>query len=190
MSNSIGPQTGICVGKLTAAALILLLLVGCSAGAPRPAPLKSIAAVVAPAPRPKPAPAAEKVPATVGKLPTPGSDPARDQAVTVLMYHHVMPKPDNTIAITPAAFESQMKYLSTKGFHPISMAAMDAFVLRGERLPTKPILITFDDGRVDAFTYAVPILRKYGFTATFFVIGDWVTSHDATCIHLAQINNT
>jgi peptidoglycan/xylan/chitin deacetylase (PgdA/CDA1 family) len=42
-------------------------------------------------------------------------------------------------------------------------------------LPSKPVLITFDDGRHNQLDYAVPILKKYGFSATFFVCKKWVT---------------
>ncbi|HEX3011777.1 MAG TPA: polysaccharide deacetylase family protein, partial [Syntrophomonadaceae bacterium] len=41
---------------------------------------------------------------------------------------------------------------------------------KGEKLPAKPIVITFDDGYQDNYTYAWPILRKYRFTATVFVV--------------------
>lgn len=185
---------------LAGAALAALLVLGIAAGLllrgsrpnPPSAPPRPVGTTVATG-TPKPArkasnPADRMVPASsIGRLPAPVAEPARDQAVAVLMYHHVMPKPDNSIAISPAAFDAQMKYLKDKGFHPVSMTAMDAFVMTGKRLPPKPVLITFDDDRQDQIAYAVPVLRKYGFTATFFVIGNWVTSHDATCMHLSQL---
>lgn len=108
-------------------------------------------------------------------------------AVTVLMYHHVMPVPNNNIAISPELFDRQMRYLRDNGFHPITMAQMQAFVLHGRVLPSRPVLITFDDGRLNQLTYAVPILRSYGFPATFFIVGDWAMSPDRSLMHPAQL---
>jgi peptidoglycan/xylan/chitin deacetylase (PgdA/CDA1 family) len=125
--------------------------------------------------------------ARVSIVPVAVATVATDQVVPALMYHHVMPKPNNSIAISPATFDQQMKYLSDHGFHSVSMAQFKDFVLTGKRLPSKPVLITFDDGRLNQLTYAVPILRKYGFTATFFVIERWATSHEADLLHLGDL---
>jgi len=134
------------------------------------------------------------VPRTAGPprlaLPATGlplSHPATDQAVPVLMYHHIMPVPDNTIAISPAQFDEQMSYLHDNGWHPISLAQMQSFVLKGTRLPTKPVLITFDDGRMNQLTYGVPILQKYGFTATFFIVKKWADSADPSFMHVPEL---
>jgi peptidoglycan/xylan/chitin deacetylase (PgdA/CDA1 family) len=118
---------------------------------------------------------------------TPVADPAMDQAVPVLMYHHIMPNPSNSIAITPEAFDVQMGWLKDHGFHPISIAQMDDFIHTGKRLPENPVLITFDDGRMNQITYGVPILKKYGFTATFFVVKKWVVTTSPSFFHAADI---
>jgi peptidoglycan/xylan/chitin deacetylase (PgdA/CDA1 family) len=133
------------------------------------------------------APAKSSADATANAAPVPVADPATDQAVTVLMYHHVMPVPSNSIAITPSTFDSQMKYLQDHGFHPVSITQMDDFVNTGKRLPEKPVLITFDDGRTNQLTYAVPILKKYGFTATFFVVKKWVVTTSQFFMHDAEL---
>jgi peptidoglycan/xylan/chitin deacetylase (PgdA/CDA1 family) len=113
--------------------------------------------------------------------------PALNQAVPVLMYHHILPVPSNMIAISPSTFDAQMRYLHDNGYHAISMQQMQDFVLTGKRLPDKPVLITFDDGRMNQLTYGVPILKKYGFTATFFVVKKWVASSSSSFMHAAQI---
>ena len=87
----------------------------------------------------------------------------------VLNYHTI----DNTfisLAVRPDDFEAQMKYLSENGYHTISPDELyDSLAGTGE-LPENPVLITFDDGYVDNYTNAYPILKKYGFKATIFVI--------------------
>ncbi len=125
-----------------------------------------------------------------GKARTPTaltSIPTTGQTVPVLMYHHIMPVPNNRIAISPAEFDAQMRYLQQNGWHAISMAQMRAFVLTGKALPSRSVLITFDDGRLNQYTYAVPILRQYGFTATFFVVEKWVDSIDPSFMHVGEL---
>ena len=134
---------------------------------------------------------AEPASASASTLPTPVevADPALDQAVPVLMYHHILPVPSNFIAISPSTFDSQMKYLHDHGFHPVSIAELQDFVLTGKRLPSKPVLITFDDGRMNQLTYGVPILKKYGFTATFFVVRKWIVSSSKYFMHEPELKD-
>jgi len=103
------------------------------------------------------------------------------------MYHHILPVPSNFIAISPATFDTQMKYMHDNGWHSISIAQLQAFVETGKRLPSKPVLITFDDGRMNQITYGVPILKKYGFTATFFVVQKWINSRSSYFMHEPQL---
>ena len=124
-----------------------------------------------------------------GTAPVEVADPAYDQAVPVLMYHHIMPVPSNFIAISPAMLDAQMKYLHDHGWHPVSMAQLQDFVLTGKRLPSKPVLITFDDGRMNQLTYGVPILKKYGFTATFFVVKKWIVTTSPYFMHEPQLKS-
>lgn len=84
-------------------------------------------------------------------------------------YHHVDPKLNNKIAITPATFEAQLKVLKDEGFHPITARQLAEHHAKGTPLPDKPVMITFDDGWKNQYEYAAPLLRKYGFVATFFI---------------------
>ena len=94
--------------------------------------------------------------------------------VPVLMYHRVADVPRNRLAVPPAMFAAQMAYLKEHGYHTISLAALNAYYLVHAPLPARPIVITFDDGFVDNYTTALPILRQHGFTACVCVISDWV----------------
>jgi peptidoglycan/xylan/chitin deacetylase (PgdA/CDA1 family) len=94
-------------------------------------------------------------------------------AVPVLTYHGINPRVDSPYTITPRAFAEQMAMLRQAGFHTISAEQFARFPGGSAKdLPSRPILITFDDGRLDSYRYADPILRRNGFRATMFVITD------------------
>jgi hypothetical protein len=93
--------------------------------------------------------------------------------VPVLVYHgiDVVPRPDDPYSIAQAEFARQMAMLAKDGFHAISIAQYARFAA-GEAagLPDRPILITFDDGRLDSYVGADAILERYGMRASMFVI--------------------
>ena len=91
----------------------------------------------------------------------------------MLVYHGINDSGKN-YAVTPQSFAAQMLALKTAGFHAITLAQYAAWV-HGDRrgLPSKPILLTFDDGRRDAYRAANNLLAKYGFHATMFTFAAW-----------------
>ncbi|MBQ7453446.1 MAG: polysaccharide deacetylase family protein [Selenomonadaceae bacterium] len=89
--------------------------------------------------------------------------------ILVLNYHQVDNK-SSYLSIPLNEFETQMKFLVDSGCITITPDELYAG-LRGEiELPPKPVLITFDDGYLDNYTNAFPILKKYGLHATIFII--------------------
>jgi len=91
------------------------------------------------------------------------------------MYHYLSTPPPGSDAIRmdlsvgPEQFETHLAYLRQAGYETISMSQL-AFALSGHtELPPNPIIITFDDGYRDNYENAFPLLRKYGYTSTFFV---------------------
>lgn len=89
--------------------------------------------------------------------------------VPTFVYHYVTPNPNNDLSITPALFEAQLAKLKQLGYTPIT-AAQYADALVGEyTLPDKPVMLTFDDGWKSQYQYVAPILKRHGFSATFFV---------------------
>ena len=97
--------------------------------------------------------------------------------VPVLEYHGVS-GPPNSLAIPRKLFVQQMTALKAGGFHPITMAQYVAFT-RGDYqgLPSRPILLTFDDGRLDAYRSAYSVIKHDGFHAVDIVVPGWVTSN-------------
>ncbi len=93
--------------------------------------------------------------------------------VPVLVYHGIdaAPRPGDRYSITAAEFARQIAMLAADGFNAISIAQYARFAggdVTG--LPDRPILITFDDGRLDSWQGADATLGRYGMRATMFVI--------------------
>ena len=93
------------------------------------------------------------------------------RAVPVLMYHHVSPSP-GMITVTVEHFEDQLRWLSSHGYRSLSSGEF-AGHLAGQPVPKKSVLITFDDGYLDNWVYAYPLLKKYGFSAMLFLVTSW-----------------
>ena len=100
--------------------------------------------------------------------------PAIKGAVPVLAYHGVNEDGDH-YSVTPRQFAEQMAMLDRAGFETISIAEYVRF-LGGVtvNLPRRPLLITFDDGRLDSYRGADKILAEHGFRATMFAIAGFV----------------
>lgn len=95
--------------------------------------------------------------------------------VPILTYHYVAnnPNPKDTardaLSVSPDKFESQMEYLSKNGFTPISLDTLFAIFSKKAAAPSKPIVLTFDDGYDNFYTIAFPILRRFNFHAVSFI---------------------
>jgi len=98
--------------------------------------------------------------------------------IVILMYHMIAKtnkKIEKRYALSPDRFRRQLRYLKYKGYTPISLDDLhEYFVRRAISLPQKPVIITFDDGYMDNYENAFPILKEYGFPATVFIISGFV----------------
>jgi len=96
--------------------------------------------------------------------------------VPILCYHQIRDwKPtDSKVSreyiVPPAAFAAQMRMLADSGYHTISPDQLYAYLISGARLPSKPILLSFDDTDLDQYTVAYPEMKKYGFRGMFFIM--------------------
>jgi peptidoglycan/xylan/chitin deacetylase (PgdA/CDA1 family) len=89
------------------------------------------------------------------------------------MYHRVVaqrPSPSLHWTIGADDFRRQMALIDRWGFTPITFRDYRCFLDGLLDLPRKPIVITFDDGYLDTFQVAYPILREFGFKAVVFVL--------------------
>jgi biofilm PGA synthesis lipoprotein PgaB len=94
----------------------------------------------------------------------------------VLTYHAVPlnPSPQDAFSIPQKLFVEQMEYLRTHGYHPISLDDLMKAHEGKQALPTKPVLITFDDAYVSYCEFVVPILEKYGYPSVLAVVGSFI----------------
>ena len=100
---------------------------------------------------------------------------ARKQ-VPILCYHQIRdwrPRDSKTAKdyIVPiASFKEKIKMLADSGYHTILPNQLYDYLTTGAALPSKPIMLTFDDTDLDQFTVANPELKKYGFKAVYFIM--------------------
>jgi len=94
------------------------------------------------------------------------------RALPILMYHHVSPNP-GLVTVSPPTFRKQMAWLREHGWWTVGCDEVSAF-LDGEPLPGKSVLITFDDGYLDNWVHAHPVLKEFGLSAAIFLITGWI----------------
>ena len=120
-----------------------------------------------------PAPDPSSIPAN--KIADAATILARPQ-VPILCYHQIRdwrPRDSKSMKdyiIPTAAFREQMQMLADSGYHTILPDQLYAYLTTGAPLPAKPIMLTFDDGDLDQYETAVPILEKHGFKGAFFIM--------------------
>lgn len=99
----------------------------------------------------------------------------------ILMYHRVAPSGSKALSdwrVTPEAFENQLRYMQKAGFHSISLKDWRAWIDHKAPLPRGAVLITFDDGYRDFLEYAWPLLQKYGFSATVYLVSSQIGGYN------------
>ena len=94
-----------------------------------------------------------------------------------LNYHQINDHDENALTIHTDQFEAETKYLADNGYHTITPAELIAAWDEGTELPEKPVIITFDDGYVDNYRNAYPILQKYGLKGTIFIVSDYIGTY-------------
>jgi tetratricopeptide (TPR) repeat protein len=96
------------------------------------------------------------------------TSPGRGAYVPVLLYHGIGDHPRSP-NLPAALFDSQMRALQEAGFTAITVSELGGMREGRVAFPERPILVTFDDARLDSFERADPILARYGMKATMFV---------------------
>jgi peptidoglycan/xylan/chitin deacetylase (PgdA/CDA1 family) len=92
----------------------------------------------------------------------------------ILAYHSVSDEPGSDIeTVRPVDFECQMSWLAARGFEAVTVSDLIAVITRPS--PRRRVVaITFDDGYRDNLVTALPILRRHGFRATFYISSAYI----------------
>jgi peptidoglycan/xylan/chitin deacetylase (PgdA/CDA1 family) len=124
-------------------------------------------------------PAAEPAPAVVnlnGIEPASAAVVLARKEVPILCYHQIREwrstdsKTAQNYIVPPETFREQMQLLADSGYHTILPDQLYAYLNTGAQLPSKPIMLTFDDTDLEQFTVAKPTMDKLGFKGVFFVM--------------------
>ena len=92
--------------------------------------------------------------------------------VPVLYYHSVETNSNNEVTITPEILEKQLNYINDNGYVTITIKELYDHLKNNQLIPEKSIVITFDDGYMNNYTEAFPILKKLNMKATIFCVGN------------------
>ena len=99
--------------------------------------------------------------------------------IPVLMYHNLTASTTtrDPLAIPQKTFSAHMSYLAKNGYNTISMDQLNSHIRNKASLPSKPVVITFDDGYVSNYTLAYPILKANKQKATVFMIAAYIDTN-------------
>ncbi len=112
-----------------------------------------------------------------------GADSKTPAGIPTLLYHGIgkaaefADQADAAYAISIQDFAKQMALLRHAGYHTVTLAQFAAYIAgKPERLPSRPLLITFDDGWASSWVGGDSALKREGFTATIFIDAGRVNS--------------
>lgn len=115
-----------------------------------------------------------------GSLPATNTENGID--VPIIMYHSVLKsaKKQTKYIVTPAQLESDMLWLKSNGYTTVFIGDLIDYVYNGTPLPSKPVVLTFDDGYYNNLTYLYPLLKKHSMKAVISVIGIYSEEYSRT----------
>ena len=103
----------------------------------------------------------------------------KERKIAIFAYHKIVTQEiknkyykDNKWVDTVERFEEQMKYLYENNYKTIPMSEFENWRNTDKKYPIKTVMITIDDGDLGIYYEILPILKKYNFKATMFIIGD------------------
>lgn len=188
--------------------VILLVLVACQPLAPvgityllnngnpasaTPAPIPPLTPTATPLPRlPRFTPTPRPLPLWT-ETPSPSPTPAwtlqgpGEVTVPILLYHHIESSDfPSRYRVPPEKFEQQLQLLREWGYTTITTELLVQAITTGAELPPRPIIITFDDGDVDVYENAFPLMEKYGFKGVFYLVGHYIGQPDYITVEQVQ----
>jgi peptidoglycan/xylan/chitin deacetylase (PgdA/CDA1 family) len=102
-------------------------------------------------------------------------------SLPILMYHYIRPAPSTytdylgyRLTVTPADFSAQLDWLAANEYHPVDFNDLRAYFAGAMPLPSKPVVITLDDGYADLYATAYPIIQSHLFKAVAYIVTSFV----------------
>lgn len=93
-----------------------------------------------------------------------------NRGVPVLYYHSIDDSEKNEVTLSRAKLKEQLEYIKNSGYFTLTMSELNDYIKNNKEIPEKSIVITFDDGYMDNYVNAFPILKELDMKATIFVI--------------------
>ena len=117
--------------------------------------------------------------------------PSKPLDLAILIYHSIADNSENHIwshlSLEVEEFERQLRYLRQKGFTSVSLYDIYEYLNGDGKLPPKPVALTFDDGFLDNWVFAYPLLKKYGMKGTVFVATDFIDPREICRPNLEEV---
>ena len=103
-----------------------------------------------------------------------GAKPFTRFVIPIVGFHEVEPYIQNPIELPTGCFDALCATLKNYGYQTITFQDLLDYLDYGKALPEKPVILSSDDGYQDIYTYAFPILKKYGYKMTVFLITNYI----------------
>lgn len=100
----------------------------------------------------------------------------------IVMYHSILEdkgRAGDYIALKDQ-FISDLDYLLGQGYTPVTVQALIDYVYEDAPLPEKPVMLTFDDGFYNNYTYVYPEILKRGVPVVISVVGSYTETYTKT----------
>jgi len=120
-----------------------------------------------------------------------GVKPFTSNLIPIIAIHGVDIEPHGPIELSAGYFEALCSTLKTHGYTTITFSDLLGYLYNGKSLPEKPVIISSDDGYQNTYLYAFPILKKYNFKMTEFLVTGLIgNSDDDRKMNEFDFNNT
>ncbi|OGX24947.1 MAG: hypothetical protein A2787_01165 [Omnitrophica WOR_2 bacterium RIFCSPHIGHO2_01_FULL_48_9] len=98
--------------------------------------------------------------------------------VPIVMYHSIQDTAQlqlqNAVTTSPKFFRYHLDFLKKNKYNVITVDELVSGIQAGKHFPRRTVVITFDDGFLDNYTQAFPILKEYRYPAAMFVIAKYI----------------
>jgi peptidoglycan/xylan/chitin deacetylase (PgdA/CDA1 family) len=99
-----------------------------------------------------------------------------NRGVPVICYHSIGKDPTgkSPIIISTEKFRQHLQTIKDDGYTTLTMAELNDYLFKDKPIPEKSVVLTFDDGYIDNYTNAFPILKEFNMNATIFIISTYL----------------